>query len=123
MLNQLRDEIGQRLLRHERKRYSLIAQRSCAGIQRMDGSPGSRHRQGRGGPGADIFEREHRSLLLSGAAEKAVCFGLPPVGHLSHDSGQPQSACEPSTLFSSNLPVLASTPTSCVTPPFLISKE
>jgi len=25
--------------------------------------------------------------LLSGAAEKAVCFGLPPVGHLSHDSG------------------------------------
>ena len=43
--------------------------------------------------------------------------------HLSHDSGEPQSACRPSTLFSSNLPVLASTPTSCVTPSFLISKE
>jgi hypothetical protein len=34
-----------------------------------------------------------------------------------------QSAFGPSALFSSNLPVLASTPTSCVTPPFLMSKE
>jgi hypothetical protein len=64
MLNRLRNELRKRLLRQERKRYSLIAQRSCAGIQRMDGSPGSRHRQGRGAPGADIFEREHRSLAI-----------------------------------------------------------
>jgi ABC-type molybdate transport system substrate-binding protein len=64
-----------------------------------------------------------RAQLLSGAPEQAVCFGLPPVGHPSYDSGQPQSACGPSTLFSSNLPVFASTPTSGVTPPFLISKE
>src|ERR1700736_2690268 len=67
------DELWGRLLRHERKRYSLIAQRSCAGIQRMGGSPGSRHRQGRGGPRADIFEREHQEN------QRISCLSQPAV--------------------------------------------
>ena len=59
------------------------------------------------------FQQEARSVP---PLERVGCpVAVRVSGHLSHDSCQPQSACGPSTLFSSNLPVLASTPTSCVT--------